>query len=415
MKKIGILTYHRSINYGAIMQAYSLSERLSRDFPEYTVEIIDYMSEAADRIYHPSFWRFLQLASTKKDLRGKAVLIKQAFIFLRKQLTGRRDYGLNQIFERQLKSLRLSESYIVSDDENILFEQIKDKYDAVVVGSDAVFNWQIRQFPSPYFLAGDIGALKLSYAASSYGQEYTTIDNYQKNYISNAWRTFSYLGVRDSATEEFIRFVDSSFNPHHNCDPTVFLELDSIPVEDSEIKALFIDKGIDVTKPIVGIMAQDWLGKLVRDILGEKYQIVAIFKDNPYADFYLQNLSPFQWSKVFRYFSVTFTHFFHGNLLSLKNETPTIVIENRTPYNAAHNSKIRDLMGRMNLLDFCYYRDEIDSDEQRKGILYAVEDRIKNRHECGERIREGLERESLNYNTFYEALKSALNNDPPIT
>lgn len=411
MKKIGILTYHRSINYGAVMQAYSLSERLSKDFPDYTVEIIDYMSEVADRIYHPSFWRFLKLASTKKELRGKAVLIKQAFIFLRKQLTGRRDYGLNQIFEDQLKHLRLSDNYIVSDDENILFEQIKGKYDAVVVGSDAVFNWQIRQFPSPYFLAGDIGALKLSYAASSYGQEYTTINNYQKNYLSNAWRTFSYLGVRDFATEEFIRFVDSSFAPNHNCDPTVFLELDSIPVEDSEIEALFIGKGIDLTKPIVGIMAQDWLGKLIREILGEKYQFVAIFKDNPYADFYLQNLSPFQWSKVFRYFNITFTHFFHGNLLSLRNETPTIVIENRTPYNATHNSKIRDLMLRMDLSDFCYYRDEVDSDEQKMGIVSAVEDRINNSHEYKKRIREGLEKESLYYNSFYYALKSALDDD----
>jgi len=48
MGKIGILTFHRSYNYGAFMQCYSLSHRLMRDFPQHEVEVIDY---ATQRVY----------------------------------------------------------------------------------------------------------------------------------------------------------------------------------------------------------------------------------------------------------------------------------------------------------------------------------------------------------------------------
>ena len=42
--KIGILTYHRAINYGAVLQSFSLVERLKKDFPNESIEIIDYNS-----------------------------------------------------------------------------------------------------------------------------------------------------------------------------------------------------------------------------------------------------------------------------------------------------------------------------------------------------------------------------------
>ena len=40
--RIGILTFHRSINYGAFMQSYALSQTLKKRYPEHSVEIIDF-------------------------------------------------------------------------------------------------------------------------------------------------------------------------------------------------------------------------------------------------------------------------------------------------------------------------------------------------------------------------------------
>lgn len=49
--KIGILTFHQSVNNGAVMQAYSLSKRLKKEYPEAEVEIIDYRRESVDNSY----------------------------------------------------------------------------------------------------------------------------------------------------------------------------------------------------------------------------------------------------------------------------------------------------------------------------------------------------------------------------
>lgn len=400
--KIGILTYHRSINYGAVMQAYSLSKRIADDFPDYEIEIIDCVSERAELLYRQSFFNYCRLIARTTGLRGKAVFFKQTINYIKQIITGNRGNRLNSIFEKQLKFLPLSNEKIITDNEQLLFDKIRGKYKVLIVGSDAVWNWQIRKFPSPYFLNTDLGAAKMSYAASSYGQDYLQITDEQKEYIGQAWKDFAYLGVRDNATECFVKYVNNELNPHHNCDPTVFLDISTLPVMDEEIRAILIKSGVDLSKPVIGIMALDWLGKLVREILGNRYQIVAIFKDNPYADFYLEGLSLFQWSKVFSYFSITFTHYFHGNLLSLKNGTPTIIIENRTPYNVTHNSKIRDIMARLELSDFCFYRDEIEGNKNR--IIEAVDDRIHNRKNYQGRITAGLTQEADFYNNFKQAL-----------
>ena len=51
MVKVGILTYHRSLNYGAVMQAYYLAEEIKKRFPDVSVEIVDYMSKKMNRYY----------------------------------------------------------------------------------------------------------------------------------------------------------------------------------------------------------------------------------------------------------------------------------------------------------------------------------------------------------------------------
>ena len=45
-KKIGILTFHNCVNYGAVMQAYGLQSFL--ESKGYDVEIVDYVNEKID-------------------------------------------------------------------------------------------------------------------------------------------------------------------------------------------------------------------------------------------------------------------------------------------------------------------------------------------------------------------------------
>ena len=49
--KIGIITFHRAINYGSILQAYALSRFLRDEVGENNVEVIDYQNCAQKKIY----------------------------------------------------------------------------------------------------------------------------------------------------------------------------------------------------------------------------------------------------------------------------------------------------------------------------------------------------------------------------
>ena len=51
MKKIGIITFHRAKNYGAVLQAYALQHTLEQLGSD--CEIVDYKCENIDNGYKP--------------------------------------------------------------------------------------------------------------------------------------------------------------------------------------------------------------------------------------------------------------------------------------------------------------------------------------------------------------------------
>lgn len=398
MKNIGILTYHRSINYGAFMQCYSLATRLQEDFPNDHVEVIDYLSEKVYLGYRPSLNNYLKLCKERTGLRAKGRTIKELVLYLLKKQKNTAHTSLASLFESSTERLPLSSEYIVTDSTEIMFNKIAGKYDILIVGSDAVWNWVLRGFPNPYFLnRPNLAPVKMSYSASSYGQEYLDLSDEKKRYIREAWRDFKYLGVRDIATEQFVSFIDPELKPTHNCDPTVFLDLSIFRNCVDRVKKEMQEQGVDFSKPIVGIMGLDDLGSHVRKVIGEETQLVAIFKKNTYADFYLGEMTPFEWSVAFSLFSVTFTHYFHGNLLSLKNGTPTIIIEHASEYNKRHNSKIRDLMGRLDLLNHCFYMEDYDFSEVKSLYQSILAD---NKNLLSKRIDAALKKEAETYLDF---------------
>lgn len=151
--KIGILTYHRSINYGAVMQAFALSKRL-KEIENVEVEIIDYMSARMDRYY--------KLFTIYRGKNGLFRVMDRVSMY--------------RAFMGSMKQLPLSEKKLVTDDVNKFFSYIDGKYDVIVVGSDAVWNYEKRGLPNPYFLSGEMAVHKVSYAASCNGIKYNNLD-----------------------------------------------------------------------------------------------------------------------------------------------------------------------------------------------------------------------------------------------
>ena len=54
MIKIGILTFHRSTNNGALIQCFALCKQLQTDFPDCIIEVVDYEMPIVKRKIYPS-------------------------------------------------------------------------------------------------------------------------------------------------------------------------------------------------------------------------------------------------------------------------------------------------------------------------------------------------------------------------
>lgn len=389
--KIGILTFHRSYNYGAFMQCYSLVTRLKRDFPNTEFEVFDYNSKKAVDMYSS----YIEQANEPK----KSMLKKRNSRFLECQ-----------------EQLPLSEIKIVSDDYSDAVKYMNENYDAVIVGSDAVWNWVTRGFPNIYFLK-DYKGVKFSYAASVHGMIYQNMSEKEREYLKEAFSEFTYIGVRDTTTEDMVHYALPNARVNHNCDPTMFLDLDTVQCDLEKLKEKMIKSGVDFSKPIIGMMAGPLIGKQLKKKYKDRVQLVSVYEPNEYADVYLYDLSPFEWAHVFSFFDVTVTHFFHGTMLSLVNKTPVIPVEFLMGFSAVNTTKIKDLINRLELNDWRFEANRnsksifvkamqkfgiIDDRKMWNNVFKKIDYFINN--DVSVLIESKTSKEATAYNTFYDSL-----------
>lgn len=314
-KKIGILTFHRSINYGAFLQAYCLSryvKQITGDLAK--VEIIDYTSKISYENY-------------------KSVLF---------QGKHRRDQWRQRIgFERACRLLPLSKEKICSDNMEQIETFIKKQdYDVIIVGSDEV--WKVdgmRGFPTAYWLNFDIGnATRISYAISS-RTPIDRIEQKKREYIKCAVDQFCYLGVRDQASYDMLVQIGAKV-PYLNCDPTFLIPFiyDKEAFRDKLFKNYNIEKG----QKLIGIMMPDEkIVRKIKDKLGHGYKIVSLYDFQEEADVNMISINPFEWIRVIGCLSFLVTDRFHGTVFAMKMGTPFLSIET---YDKPENSKLYYLL-----------------------------------------------------------------------
>lgn len=394
--KVGILTFHRSYNYGAFIQCYALVQRLKRDFPTLDIEVIDYNTAASQRNY--------ALKLRRMGRKDGAELLK-----------------IHRLFdESQELYLPLSGRRIVSDDAEAFFEEFSGKYDLIIVGSDAVWNWRDKPFPNAYFLGKDMGAVKMSYAASAEGQHYKNMSAEQRAFVRKAVGGFRYIGTRESTAEEMLRCCDLKNPVYRNCDPSLLLDPDSLPVDTAELGKKLADSGVDFSRPVIGLMGGGFSAGNIRKYFGNRVQIVALYEPNRYADLFLSNLNPLEWARVFSFFNVTVTRFFHGTLMSLINMTPVIAVETKIAYHARYVSKIRYALtdmelelfyavfdrGSLNMFNRAAYRFGLKTGpEFWYGLCNKIEELIDNPRK--QRIAAALEKQVRLYDSFRNCLEES--------
>lgn len=382
--RIGILTFHRAINYGAVLQAYSLQKKIQEDFPNETIEIIDYNS------------------FSRELFKIKCPLV---FVYRRGIKQAIDKYGQTCVFNNFVKRLPLSRSLIAKSYKTVT-KKISSMYDIVIVGSDAVFNWNDIGLPNIYFLSDVNIKAKLSYAASAHLQRYEDIDEQTKNYLNKSLSDFCYLGVRDESTHHFVKkYVSEAHTLQHNCDPTIFLEM-NFP-EMNLIKKMKKNK-FDFSKKTVFVMLMHpQYAKYVRKYWGDGIQIVSLMDGNPDADVYLHDLNPFEWGHVFKYGEFLVTDYFHGTILGLKNMIPVLSIDASKYSGANYQSKAYDLFhNRLKMPEFY-----IDAFELKENACFEVfEDRVLKimKEYDPERVEKALNLEAVGYDSFRAKLEEVI-------
>lgn len=121
--KIGILTYHRAHNYGAMLQAYALRTTL-RQTKHNEVEFIDYWPLSHQKQY-----------ALFKPIIGTNIASKCKNLILNLLTLTRRYRRIREFEHFEQKYLQLPKSIVYPQDQQTITEQ----YDCIVVGSDQIW------------------------------------------------------------------------------------------------------------------------------------------------------------------------------------------------------------------------------------------------------------------------------------
>lgn len=198
-RKIGILTFHCSNNYGAVLQAYALRTVLQELYPNKEVNVINYRCKGT--ITPTSF---------------NAIKHKKGFV--RALLHYRQIQKMNNKFDDfRRKRLNLTSEYF---NHKSLAKDI-DKYDTIVSGSDQVWNLKWSDGDSVYFQTfHNQDEKKVSYAAS-FG--FTDLDTPKVDLYKKYLEHFKKISVREESAKSIVE-DRLGLKACCNLDPTLLLD-----------------------------------------------------------------------------------------------------------------------------------------------------------------------------------------------
>ena len=285
---IGILTFLNANNYGAVLQAFSLYNKLK--CMGFDVEMIDYRCPIIEAKHSASL-------SNRKSIKSKLI----GFIY-------------NKIFRKRRKKFEMfrtqlpkSRAYTPND-----IEQANDQYDLFITGSDQVFNFTLTGHDETFFLDFvESKNKKISYAASM-GK---FIDS-EKDTYAKLLKDFRLLSVREKSTAEQIE--NKLGIPCSNVPDPVFLH------SAEEWKALMGVHTEKRQKPYVLIYTlfeSAELYRLAKEYAKKNnYKVIAITKalrPGGFADVFVRDAGPKEFLSLIMNAAYVVTDSFHGTAFSI--------------------------------------------------------------------------------------------------
>lgn len=206
MKKnnIGIITFHNSNNCGSMLESFAMN-RIFNSIG-FDSEIINYSSEGQQQLYKSLFpW------NSPKNIIKNILLLPH-----KKRLD--RNNGKYQEFKQRYMSLN-------SQDIQTDAQVCKLTYDAVIAGSDQIWNVTIEDYNDVYFLPWVQGGLKIAYAPSFGAKNPAKYKPSRITKYSDFLNGFDYISVRENNGQKWIKEI-SGRDAKVVLDPTLLLPID---------------------------------------------------------------------------------------------------------------------------------------------------------------------------------------------
>lgn len=327
-KKIGIITVHRNVNYGANLQAFASCKYINN--LGFNAEIIDYYPKEIDKDNYLFSWLKLSFdcGKTSSLIHNLKLVTALALSAPMKNKRLKSFYGFRE------KHCKLSPKYINSEDI------ANGGYTDVVCGSDQIWNPDITCGINPFYFGDILGVKnKISYAASLGKAVYNETDE-QK--AAELIKNIDYVSVREEKSVEYIKNI-SGKKVIGVCDP-VFL----LPKEEYEK----IAKPIKVKKPyllVYSVVNNPTMLSAAREYAAQKgLTLVEICQNKNRKAKHIQlcAATPEEFLGAIKDAETVITNSFHGTAFSIIFNKDLYVFDNK-----ARGSRITNILSKAGIED----------------------------------------------------------------
>ena len=343
---VGILTFHKAINYGAVLQAYAL--RSAVESFGYDCSVINY---AGRKMLAESKAFYIPKNSAPKDklvsifrlpMRAKTVRKFNAF---------------------QSNYLNLSVGILTSVEQ---LQVLSKGFDKIITGSDQVFNYNGTGEDFNFYLEFEKDCNKKIAYAPSFGM--VDIDENHRERVTACLKGINNLSVRESVGGDIVETLLGT-RPKKVCDPTFLIKRE---------QWISMCRPVKINKPYVlvysfGSRHLECVAEKIADDIGGI--VVNINRAIPSFNSKIKNAyapSPNEFLWLIKNASVVVTNSFHGMALSVLLGKEFYGFKNSYANSKATNSRFEFFINELGLKDRIFNN---IVEFERKSIDYTIIDK----------------------------------------
>lgn len=323
--KIGILTFHRAHNYGAMLQAYALHRVLS--LKGHDVEFLSYRNERIESAY--KLWRWHYNGDTS-IISNVKTFIAEIILFFQWKKRRRIFIAFIELFLPESKKITKKDILQKSFD-----------YDALFFGSDQIWTARfLKRFDPIYW--GEVKlkhGLKIAYAPS---MELKSIDETQKVFIRKHLPLFDAVSARERQMAKMLNditgeYIQTVLDPTFLCKPDEYVLLLKNATYRPKGKYILVYQvgNFDIVQKIAAIIAN-----IVECPIIEIRSNVSLYKNKQYEEF----LGPEDFVSLISNATFVLTCSFHGTAFAVNFHKPfySVLIEGM-------DSRVTSLLSQLGL------------------------------------------------------------------